>query len=896
MTFLQTDKMKLSVLVVAFLLLASAFTFLPAVGAFSPTTVANTGSEPASVVGATATIDYPILAGYSQSVTRTISLANPTGNTPISTFSVTIPVGADKSGVTPSATVYGSPGATITVYGTSPGPWTIVFAGAGSPGDLVPGGATVSFAITFTTEPTYATKAGQADPYSLALAVTDTTGASTILNSITVYECSSTAPTVTGPNGSLTAGTPFNVLVTGEDSGLPLVVTASGNVSDNTHGVSATTTFSPASFTSGPNTGSQSISVNDTTAEGLTVTVSGGTLASTSTGGQLTGSSTLLGIFAGAITSLAVKISNTVGVTTLSYSPTGANKILNITYGWGLTPLLGNGGDTGNITVSTADKYGNPVKSTGTTQVTVTADTYAGQSAGFNTTTATYGHTYPYAPTGGVVPALQLTISAGSSTVVLPDNYFFGVDYGSQSQIVATSTSGLATGVSVMIVTYTLSSTPLTIVAHTLSPKAGSTDAISATLLSSQTQQANVPVNFANTTDTVGIFTNGLTSINVTTTVTTGGAEIANATFTPSTVAGATVSLTAKDNLPGTNAQFTYNTAATPITLTTSGGTVSKLVVLTALSSYAANAGTPPSTYVTSKGALYVAVATADAYGNPATVSAPTQIQLSSTGGLSATLLEIANGYKDTVNSTLAANWPSGLSTSIFTPTTGSTFTITATAVVAGVPLTGTTTVTVVSATPLLSVSGPATLTTGIPSTITGTANASRGIANNKITSITYSINGGAAQGVSFTSAANVAFSFSILLSGNSNVNVTVADSAGDSIWQVVQVPPIPAAKTFTNSTDLKEVTFTGGPDAVQASYTNNGATSLTVIIVANVLNAQGAIILESTATVTIAAGATGTGYPVIQGIAHGTYTVQVTVYSTSYVALSPTTSLTATV
>ena len=61
MTFQSTDKTKLSVLIVTFLLLVSAFSFLPAVGAFSPTTVANTSSAPTAVVGATATIDSPIL-------------------------------------------------------------------------------------------------------------------------------------------------------------------------------------------------------------------------------------------------------------------------------------------------------------------------------------------------------------------------------------------------------------------------------------------------------------------------------------------------------------------------------------------------------------------------------------------------------------------------------------------------------------------------------------------------------------------------------------------------------------------------------------------------------------------------------------------------------------------
>ena len=50
------------------------------------------------------------------------------------------------------------------------------------------------------------------------------------------------------------------------------MVTASGSLS-NSHGKSATTTLSPTSYTTGNS--SQSISVNDTTAEALTITVSG---------------------------------------------------------------------------------------------------------------------------------------------------------------------------------------------------------------------------------------------------------------------------------------------------------------------------------------------------------------------------------------------------------------------------------------------------------------------------------------------------------------------------------------------------------------------------------------------------------------------------------------------
>ena len=162
MTFHSTDKMKLSVLVVAFLLLVSAFTFLPAVGAFSSPTVAKTGAAPATVTGATATIDYPILAGYSASVTRTISLANPIGNTPISRFTISIPKGA--ASVAPTGAVYaGSPGATVAVYGT--GPWAIVYTGPGFTSCPSSRRSDCSLTVTFTTETTFASTSGVLNPY-----------------------------------------------------------------------------------------------------------------------------------------------------------------------------------------------------------------------------------------------------------------------------------------------------------------------------------------------------------------------------------------------------------------------------------------------------------------------------------------------------------------------------------------------------------------------------------------------------------------------------------------------------------------------------------------------------------------------------------------------------------
>lgn len=887
MTFLNEDKMKLSVLVVAFLLLASAFTFLPLVGAYTSST-ANTVSSPGSISGTTVAIDYPILAGYSVAVTRTITVTNPIGNTPISTFTVSIPVGAVKTGTAPSGAIGAGTTGTATLFGN--GPWAIVYAAPTAGGTLIPGGAAVTFTVTFTTESTFATTSGVADAYTLSTAATDTTGASTTLPSLTVYETASTVVTVTGPTGTLVAGTPFTVKVSGTDSGLQLLVTASGSSSNGPNGQSATTTISPTSFTSGPNTGTQSVSVNDTTAETLDLSVTGGTALASSSGGLLTDSyaaapnvANAMVIHAGAVTSVAMAV--VFGVNT--FTTTGAYTVINLTNSQGLVPIAGN-----TITVSTADKYGNPAPFSLATTVTLSAITTQGQTAGFVVHAgAVYGSSYPYTPTGGVLPSLTVTIPANTASFTLNTStfYFFGVDYGSASYILASSNT-LSSGKSVPFMTYTLSADVMTVQASTLSPTAGSSVTLAATIVAAGVQQANIPVNFANTTGTTGTFSNGLTSINSTTSVGTNGRENVSVTFTPSTVAGATVGIAAMNALPTNAAKFAYNTASPTITLTTQGGVITQLVVKTALSAYAVGVGTPTATTVTSTGSLYVAIVTTDAYGNPSDTSANTQIQLSTSGGLSATLLEIANGKADTVNSSL-----SGLSESIFTPTTGSSFTITAKATVNGLPLTGTTTITVVSPTPLLQASGPTTITTGVPSTISGTANASLGIANNKITSLTYTVNTGSSVSIGFTPAANVAFSFSVLLTKASIINITATDSSGNANFVIVQVPPIAPSHTF-NASAVTAIQFTNGPKAVNATYTNNGASSLTVIVVANVLNSQGAIILESTGTITVAAGATVSAFPIIQGIPAGTYSVQVTVYSLQYVTLSQTTSISVTV
>jgi len=864
--------MKLSVLVVSFLLLVSAFTFLPAVGAFSPTTVAKTGSAPSTITGATASIDNAILAGYGIGVTRTISLNNPIGNAAITTFTISIPKGAVGSG-NPTATVYaGSPGATAAVFGT--GPWAVVYSGASPSGVLVPGGATVKVTVSFHTETTFAATSGVADPYSLSTSVTDTTGATTTLAQITVYETASTTATVTGPSGSLTAGTPFTVTVKGTDSGLPLLVTDAANVSftSGTNDVSTTTTLSPSSFVTG--SGTQSITVNDTTAEKLYVAVFGGAIVAPSINGTILGNSSALIIYPGAISGLAIKV---LGVS--------SSHILNISTTQGLHPIA-----PASISVSTADKYGNPVVSGGTTNVVLTADTFSGQPAGFSSASA-YGLSYPYAPSPVVNTSVTLTIPNGQSTVSpTTAYYFFGVDYGSQSQLVATSSSGLATGLSSMIKTYALSAQAVTLFpASNVNVEAGSSQNVNATLA---VAQKNVPIafGFSGSSTYPGSYSSTGTNATTVFTAIVGTSAVATATVVVATTLNAKVYINATETLNST-------TSATPViatgALVTTAGSLAKLTVQ-AFFGTAAFSLTGQSTSVVAKGTLYLNITATDAYGNAKTVTGDTQLTVTaSAGALSTTVPVILLGTSSTYNSGDAVQF-------VAPSTVGTVVTISASGVSSGVSLSGSTTVTVVSATPLLSVTGPSSWTSGIPSPISGTANASTGIASNKITTITYSVNGGTAQAIAFSSAANVAFSFSVLLTGTSNINVTITDSAGNTNWAIVQVPPLAPALTFTSAGTGLPAQYqfpNGGPEAVATTFTNNGATSLTIVVIANVFTSGGIPLTPSpTATATVAAGASATVYNLLSGFPHGTYTVTVNVYSTAYVSLSPTYTVTVTV
>lgn len=865
MNFLDKDKMKFSVLVVTFLLLASAFAFLPVAGAYSVSPAST--STPVAVTGATATIDYPILAAIAGATTdtRVIAVNNPSGNPGITTITISVPAGAVTASPTGSIPSYaGVPdcvaGCNAATFGA--GPYSIQYTDTASSGAVIlPPGATILLAINLKPE-TATTATGAADTFSLAASVTETGGANTVLSPITIYETTATAVTLGTPSSSsVTVGTLVTFTSSTTQTGLPLF---SGISSVSAAG---TPTTSPASFTSGAST--TTITVNDTTAETDTFTVGGPKPNANSANGLLTNGTTGNIVFTAGTPS-------TITITINGHSSSHQINMTSTTFITGA-----------NIVVASADKYGNTVAPTSPLSITLAASTLKGQAAGFTVDTsytagASANANYPYTPSD-LTTTQSLTITSPATQASPTMNYYMGPDYGATSMLSATAT-GVPTATSGKIMTWALSpANPVTAVQVTggLSVQAGSAAQIEATL---PVAQAGMSVYFTITTNSSGyggLFTNGQRAIATTSFGnTTGGFAIASLSVDTTLAASATVQVNYQAS-PTAN-----DTGADPtVTITTATGPLGSLTVTAYFDAAQANKAKA----VAASGTVYLDVAASDAYGNSITVNSGTvQISLSATAGS----LSTNTAYITATHNDITA---SNYQVQFVAPASGS-FTITATGTYSGVSATGSKTLSIVSKSPtVVFTSVPTAVTTGVAQQVIGWANVSTGVAPTTITSLKYSLNGATNVTLAAGQATNQ-FTISALLATNNNIVVYATDGNGVTTSASVQVPAVAVSQTFQNASAIQKITFTNGPSAINATYTNHGTTSLTVIVVANVLNSQGAIIQESTGTITVASGATGSAYPIIQGIPSGTYTVQVTVYSLAYVTLSPTTSITVTV
>lgn len=115
----------------------------------------------------------------------------------------------------------------------------------------------------------------------------------------------------------------------------------------------------------------------------------------------------------------------------------------------------------------------------------------------------------------------------------------------------------------------------------------------------------------------------------------------------------------------------------------------------------------------------------------------------------------------------------------------------------------------------------------------------------------------------------------------------TVTVSIGGAVLQ--------GTSTLTASGAATQINLSGAP-ALQITYNNNVASAVTGIVYAVVHNAAGQTVYYTTATITPGAGATVTAYLILAGLPSGTYSVTLFAVTPSGVAISATSTATATI
>jgi hypothetical protein len=911
-------KVETACLLALFLLPGILFA-VPILSSFHVTAYSATTPKPSTVVGATATIDYPIYASVTPLAAtadqRVITVTNPAGNPGITTITISVPAAAvsaapagtiptfggvpDCAGVACAASVFGS------------GPYSLQYqdTSAGHSGAVIlPGGASIELTLTIHPEDVAVsgtTTTSAADSFQFSVAVTDTVPSNTVLSAINVYETTATGVTLNNPlpATSQTAGTGFTFSATvsggtnGAQSGIALnaelksVACASPpavNCPSNTAYVTPPVT--PKSYTS--TTGAQTFTASDIQAETVSIQVGGPTTSVNDVNGLLTNGTM--------VNNIAVQPGSVVEVsTTISGETVGTN--VNETVEATIPGAQ--------VVVSTTDKYGNaaPFSNVNPTDVTLTASTLVGQQAGFTSHGAyNFNPTYPFAP-ADLATTATVIIAAGTSTGNLGSTatpfYWFGPDYGSTSEIEASAT-GLSTTTSSKIVTWAFQATaPAILVGDTnvvngacgagCNLGAGTATPVIATL---PTAQAGVTVYFwlTNTSDYSGLFSNGERETSATTTAATGNnTAYATVTLNPDTTVGDQAKINAAYlTLPYPSPQ--NSTGAITGNAVTVAGTFASLTVqayFDAAQKFSANA-------TTASGELFLDVTAADAYGNALTVASGTvQISLSTTSGaLSTSTAYITAGHNDITSSNYQVEY-------IGPATSGASATISATGVYSAVQAKGSQVITIVTDAPtVVYTSVPTGVTPGTPQSITGWANVSLGekqwnaglAQGDKIVKLIYSWDLGTYKNVTLAAgAAANQFTITSLLNTTNILTVYAEDSS--NVWTVshVSIPALPLSKSFawpTPSYYLLGNTY----HSVNVTITNDQDIPLSGIVFAVIQLPSGQSITTSSFS-NLAAGATVTEFPVLS-VPAGTYSVQVFVFNTQGASESGTTTTSITV
>jgi hypothetical protein len=815
----------------------------------------------ASLPGVTATGNNPALGGVSQAFTLTVS--NPASNQyTVTAFTINAPSGWTITACTPGGFLSANP-CSFTATGVT---WSVSQFTVGTGAGIPPGSSdtlvfqataatgTYPFSSTFTSKVQDASSVAFYTGPSFSILVIDHT---TVINSVTPamatnYIAGSAAFTETATLNLPEAGVPIVFTAPGYALGFTGFSFTPATATTNSAGV-ATTVFQPSNLDCGnqptecdttiqANIGTSSVAP---TASAAITTLAGAptavtwTLAPVASNGDhyITTEHTTLnqgGVVAavtgaymvntGASFSIADKFGNAV-----EFGAAG------LTYTVSITALSGGGlfDALGLPSVISCTSGGANWKS-GSTNIA------GGACPGGAATSASLPFNYFQSATYNAIGELSAGVSG-----MLSGSAFAGA--GQSGQLITSAFTG-ASPAPVQVYPPTGASTLPDVpagdqvnVTATLAPPASCT----ATEAAACPAQAGVPVNLmldqkdsfetaplaadygAGSMLTVG-FSNGLTY----TTATTNAAGQASGLFTIDTVAGANAFF--RDNVTQpTDASITHTWANA-----TAGAavvTVANLpVTFTVLPYYATGAGCAPAslcdpaTHAATGASLYLDVTISDAYGNIATNTGLSNIQITLAAScaascpLSATTAYIESGQSDTFPTFGAIVWTM--------PATAGSVTITASGVLSGHQKTSSpVSIGVVSPDPTLAIISPKNTGTIYSSSnavvFTGQANVSVGYASVgpeavTIASVTYKIDSGSVQTAPITLGYSITFSVAAsFTAGLHHITFNATDSLGNSVTgatYTVLVDTSTPAVAFTTKTGAS----VGAGKAVNATIT----------------------------------------------------------------------------
>jgi hypothetical protein len=853
----KTDTTRLSVLVVTILLVGSSFAFLPAFAASSGARTSavkispTANSSPPQVAGAP-----NVIIGGVTATAFSVSVTNPSTNAyAIVSITVIAPSGWSFSGTPTCGTDLTTKGANSSTAVQC----TIVSGGSG-----LPPGFTDTIHLGKLAGPTSVSTSPPILGTFTTLVVDQSSTASYAGSSFSEWTIATTtvSAVITGTPTQYTAGAAaltITATLTSGQSGVPIVF----SFTTTTYPTSGyPSTLSPSSTTTGSGgTATTSWAPSNHNPDATTVTATIGNSAITgATGSVIT------------IAGAPSKVSFYFKVAGTSY----ATDYLTAHITPSTTTYAESGGE---LSLSLSDAYANPV----TLSANIANITISASGGNFLIGAATIVSTLYCGTASTDVPtatcrsgsAITFPVTSVSAGAI---NYIQSSIYGAvgalSAVITTVSPATSYTGTSGSIVTSTFAGS-LTAPVVPAAVAAGSSATVTDTLVIAQ-QGVPVTLNLCATCGATSVsynakFSSGTQSI----TLYTNSSGIVTTTVAVNVTVASTAVFNATAAAPTTAAPTTVLASPVSGAVTTTVGAISTLVINIA----ASGSGTPGPNIanIINGTTAYVDVAYADAYGNLIPLaSAPhnqIQISLSANNGalLSATNVYIASGQVST-NGTGSIG-----SIQLTMPkTVGTAVVVTGTGVVNGKTVSGTSTITTVSAAPALGVSSPTPLSGTIYANTTlvtfkGTANASLGSLSTHMATIGYKVGSAQWQSVATPSLHNVVWSIPIILTAGLN---TVTFNATDN----EATPVTTVGPAWTVLVDTSAPTF--GTPTVSGSSANLNITSAMGDLNATSVKAwyNGTAVSASAITVTGTnkPGSSVTYAVSVSGLPVGTWSLQV--------------------